>query len=73
MTILGGGERRHAARPPAGPPGHLQLWGEDPVEHGLLQVRRPEDKDGLQHVEDEVAVRPGTDEPGLQEGRPLLL
>lgn len=52
---------------------HSQLRGEDPVEHGLLQVRRPEDEDVPQHIEDEVAIRPGADEPGLQEGGPLLL
>lgn len=52
---------------------HSQLWGEDPVEHGLLEVWGPEDKDVLQHVEDEVVVWPGTDQPGLEERRPLLL
>lgn len=52
---------------------HSQLRGEDPVEHGLLQVGGPEDEDGAQHVEEEAAVRPGAEQPGLQEGRPLLL
>lgn len=54
-------------------PWYLQLWGEDPVEHGFLQAWRPEDEEGPQHIEDEVALWLGADEPSLQEGRPLLL
>lgn len=73
MTALEGGGADRRPTHPCRLPGHLQLWGEDPVEHRFLQVRGPEDKDSLQHIEDEVAVRPGADEPGLQEGRPLLL
>lgn len=59
--------------PPAPRPAHSQLWGEDPVDHGLLQALGPEHEDILQHVENEVAIRPRADQPGLQEGRPLLL
>lgn len=54
-------------------PEHLQLWGEECVEHRHLQARGPEHEDVPQHIEDQAAVWPGADESGFQEGGPFLL
>lgn len=52
---------------------NLQLRGEDRIEHRLLEAWGPQHEDILQDVEDQATVWPGADQPGLQEGGPLLL
>lgn len=44
---------------------NLQLWGEDRIEHRLLEAWGPQHEDILQYVEDQATVWPGADQPGL--------
>lgn len=67
MRVSGGQEVVRVTRPqlPRDSQVNSQLWGEDRIEHRLLEARGPQHKHILKYVEDQATVWLGADQPGL--------